>query len=137
MEDFGTKSGGRINENEQKTIRTPDAPSAPPIVPRKQPKAVMIEIPIDGKCETEREEKEDPFKVSGRVVNTPPSTRGHEQQQQQQQQRHNEEEEEEEEEEEGRRRRRLITKEVAWRTCGAGNKSGHRVNRCAHTYAYT
>ena len=100
MEDFGTKSGGRINENEQKTIRTPDASSAPPIVPRKQPKAVMIEIPIDGKCETEREEKEDPFKVSGRVVNTPPSTRGHEQQQQQQQ--HNEEEEEEEEEEERR-----------------------------------
>ena len=99
MEDFGPKSGGRINENEQKTIRAPDASSAPPIVPRKQPKAVMIEIPIDGKCETEREEKVDPFKVSGRVVNTPPSTRGHVQQQQQQQ---NEEEEEEEEEEEGR-----------------------------------
>ncbi len=34
MEDFGPKSGGRINENEQKTIRTPDASSAPPIVPQ-------------------------------------------------------------------------------------------------------
>ena len=63
------------NENEQKTIRTPMHPLHLRLFRGNNQKAVMIEIPIDGKCETEREEKEDPFKVSGRVVNTPPSAR--------------------------------------------------------------
>jgi hypothetical protein len=67
---------------------TEPPPSSPPIVRKKQSKAVMIEIPIDGECqlddekeieeEEKEEEEEDVFKVSGRVQNTPP------QQQQQQ-----------------------------------------------------
>ena len=73
----------------QTTTKLP--PSSPPIVRKKQSKAVMIEIPIDGECQLDdekeieegekEEEEEDVFKVSGRVQNTPP------QQQQRQQQR--------------------------------------------------
>jgi hypothetical protein len=72
----------------QTTTKPP--PSSPPLVRKKQSKAIMIEIPLDGECqlddekeveeEEKEEEEEDIFKVSRRVQNTPP-------QQQQQQQR--------------------------------------------------